>query len=65
MPSFTIDDVTYDIENLNDEQKTQLNLIGYASKTINENEIMNNLLLIAKDSLVSTLKSSLENDDFS
>jgi len=59
--AFTIDEAEYFVEDLSDENKTKLNLIGFATSELNKSEATANLLMIAKDKLVADLKASLEN----
>jgi len=59
--AFTIDEAEYFVEDLSDDDKTRLNLIGFATGELNKAEAMNNLMMIAKDKLVADLKANLEN----
>jgi len=59
--AFTIDEAEYFVEDLSDENKTKLNLIGFATGELSKTEATANLLMIAKDKLVADLKASLEN----
>ena len=59
--AFTIDEAEYFVEDLSDDDKTRLNLIGFATGELSKAEAMNNLMMIAKDKLVADLKANLEN----
>ena len=55
----TIDDVEYDIDDMNKEQKNLLNGINYADRKMKELESQIGLLKEGMDSLLVKLKNSL------
>jgi len=55
----TIDDVEYDIDDMNKEQKNLLNGINYADRKMKELESQIGLLKEGMDSLLIKLKNSL------
>lgn len=59
--AFTLDEAEYFVEDLSDDDKTRLQLIGFATRELSKAEAMNNLMMIAKDKLVADLKANLEN----
>lgn len=62
---FTLNDVEYFIEELTDEQRTQLNLIVASENTLSRLTAESNLMMIAKEKIIIDLQDSLNNENTS
>ena len=62
---FSLNDVEYFIEELTDEQRTQLNLIVASENTLSRLTAESNLMMIAKEKIIIDLQDSLNNENTS
>jgi len=62
---FTLNGVEYFIEELTDEQRTQLNLIVASENTLSRLTAESNLMMIAKEKIIIDLQDSLNNENTS
>jgi len=62
---FTLNGVEHFIEELTDEQRTQLNLIVASENTLSRLTAESNLMMIAKEKIIIDLQDSLNNENTS
>lgn len=62
-PILKIDDKEYDIESMNDEQKTMINHIADLDKKLNSSEFNLIQLRFGRQAFVDALKTSIDKED--
>ena len=62
-PILKIDDKEYDIESMNDEQKSMINHIADLDKKLNSSEFNLIQLRVGRQAFVDALKTSIDKED--